>query len=81
MGRMKILSGHGVVSIFVGFGFSVVSQKGSHIKLARVLPSGERQVLTLPLHSELDRGTLRALFRQASYYIPEDALIPHFFHD
>lgn len=81
MGKMKILSGHAVVSVLIGFGFSVVSQKGSHVKLARVLSGGERQVLTLPLHDELDRGTMKALFRQASRYIPEDALIPHFFHE
>ena len=30
-------------------------------------------------HAELDTGTIRAIFRQASAYIPEDELKLHFF--
>ena len=30
------------------------SQRGSHVKLARKGPGGERQVLTVPMHRELD---------------------------
>ena len=81
MGKMKILSGREVVAILVGFGFSVASQKGSHIKLVRIMHVHDRQVLTLPLHDELDKGTLKALFRQASRYISEESLKKHFFHD
>ena len=29
---------------------------------------------TIPRHKELDAGTVRAIFRQASRYIPEDQL-------
>jgi len=36
------------------FGFEVVSQRASHIKLRRVGPRGERESLTVPHHSELD---------------------------
>ena len=32
-------------------------------------------------HSELDSGTIRAIFRQASRYIPEDELRKLFFTD
>jgi hypothetical protein len=35
--------------------------------------------LTIPLHAELDSGTLRAIFRQASRFISESELRPHFY--
>jgi len=79
--RLKRLSGREVISILGSFGFIVVSQKGSHLKLVRVLASGERQVLTVPNHSELDTGTCRAILRQASRYLPVTDLHPHFYTD
>jgi predicted RNA binding protein YcfA (HicA-like mRNA interferase family) len=45
--------------------------RGSHAKLRRVTAEGERQTLTLPMHKQLDPGTLRAIYRQASRFIPE----------
>jgi len=68
-----------VVKIFSGFGFSAVSQKGSHIKLKRVLPNNMKQILTVPNHKDLDIGTVRAIYRQALRYIPESELYPHFY--
>ncbi|RKY57587.1 MAG: type II toxin-antitoxin system HicA family toxin [Candidatus Latescibacterota bacterium] len=79
MPKLKILSGREVVGIFSHFGFEVVSQRGSHVKLRRTLPDGTKQSLTIPLHEELDRGTLRAIFRQALRYIPEEELRPYFY--
>lgn len=79
MGGLKVLSGTEVVSILSAFGFSMASQKGSHVKLVRTLPGGERQSLTIPLHDELDRGTLKAIIRQASRFIPEESLHEHFY--
>ncbi len=77
MPRLRRLSGDDVVSVFVTFGFRVISQRGSHVKLVREAPSG-RQVLTVPAHPELDTGTLRAIVRQASRFIAPDELYPHF---
>jgi len=37
-----------------------------------------KQTITVPLHEELDTGTLRAILRQASVYIPETELMQHF---
>ena len=79
MSKLKTLSGGEVIRILSRFGFGVVSQKGSHVKLRRVLSDGTKQTLTIPLHEELDRGTLRAIFRQALRYIPEEELRPHFY--
>jgi predicted RNA binding protein YcfA (HicA-like mRNA interferase family) len=79
MSKLRTLSGRDVVKILGRFGFGVVSQRGSHLKLMRVLPDGTRQILTIPIHVELDRGTLRAILRQASKYVPEEELRPHFY--
>ena len=77
--KLERLSGKDVISIFAHFGFVIHSQKGSHAKLRRVLQSGERQTLTIPIHEELDAGTVRAIMKQANRYITQDLLQPHFY--
>jgi predicted RNA binding protein YcfA (HicA-like mRNA interferase family) len=59
------------------FGFERVSQRGSHVKVQRATPAG-RQSLTVPLHNELDRGTLHAVYRQALRFVAEAELRVHF---
>ena len=77
--KLRTLSGEEVVKILQKFGFQVERQRGSHVKMSRLSPSGEKQVLTIPRHKELDKGTLRAIFRQACRYIPEDQLASYFY--
>ena len=79
MPKLRSLSGEDVLKIFSQFGFNIASQKGSHAKLRKILPEGTKQILTIPLHKELDRGTLRAIFRQVLRYIPEEEIKPHFY--
>jgi predicted RNA binding protein YcfA (HicA-like mRNA interferase family) len=79
MTRLKALSGRDVIRALTNFGFATVSIRGSHGKLRRILKSGEPQTLTVPVHKELAPGTLRAIFRQATRYIPEEDLRPWFF--
>ena len=54
----KTFSGKEVIKILSReFGFSFISQKGSHVKLRKKL--GNRVITTIvPLHKELVRGTL-----------------------
>jgi len=78
MPKLRRLAGRDILTILYGFGFQQVSQRGSHVKLVREV-DGTRQVLTIPLHTELDSGTLRAIFRQASRFISEEELRPHFY--
>lgn len=78
MPKLRRLSGKEVVTILGRFGFTVVSQRGSHIKLKRNVAGGT-QTLTVPAHAELDPGTLRAIIRQAARFIPEQDLRPHFY--
>ena len=78
MPKLKRLSGLDIVKILQNFGFATAGQKGSHIKLRRILKDGS-QTLTIPRHKELDKGTLQAIYRQASRYVDEDKLQPHFY--
>lgn len=81
MPRLKRLTSREVLRILGGFGFEVISMRGSHAKLVRVLESGERQVLTVPVHPQLVVGTVRAIYRQAARFIASDELRPKFFSD
>ena len=79
MPRLKRLTSREIVTILGGHGFKVVSIRGSHAKLVRISESGERQVLTVPMHSKMAIGTVRAILRQASRFVPVDELRANFF--
>jgi predicted RNA binding protein YcfA (HicA-like mRNA interferase family) len=81
MPKLRRLSGAEIVAILGRFGFTVYSQRGSHVKLRRILTDGTTQTLTVPSHPELDTGTCRAILRQASRFVPEEDLRPHFYSD
>lgn len=81
MPRLKTLSGKDVVKIFESFNFSVVGQKGSHIKLRRTVNNDFNQTLTIPNHEELDKGTIKAIYNQALRYITEKELKEHFYYE
>ena len=77
--RLRRLSSREVCRALGLFGFEVVATRGSHAKLRRTTPDGLRQTMTVPLHKELASGTLRAIFRQACRFVPEEELRPLFF--
>ena len=79
MPKLRRLSGDEVIRLLGQFGFQVHAQRGSHVKLLRVAPTGDRQTLSIPRHRELDSGTLRAIMRQASRFISEERLSPYFY--
>jgi predicted RNA binding protein YcfA (HicA-like mRNA interferase family) len=81
MPKLKILSGRDVIKIFESFGFSIDGQKGSHVKLKRITKDDIKQTLTIPNHQELDKGTLRAIYNQASRYILESDLRKYFYSE
>ena len=78
MPTLKKLSGKDIVKILNDFGFEVVSQRGSHIKLKRII-DGRKQILTIPDHKELDTGTTKAIFRQTSNYVDTETLRSYFY--
>lgn len=44
-------------------GFQPVRQKGSHVIMVKEIPDGKRSTV-VPLHKEVDRGTLLEIMRQ-----------------
>lgn len=80
MPKLRSLSGQDLLRILSKYGFEKFSQRGSHVKLRRDI-AGARQILTIVLHREIDKGTLHAIFRQASRYIAETELASHFYAD
>lgn len=78
-GGLKVLSGRQVVDILAEFGFVVIGGT-KHLKL-RCHESDGDAILIIPNHDEIAKGTLRAIFVQASRYVPQAELHPRFYND
>jgi predicted RNA binding protein YcfA (HicA-like mRNA interferase family) len=59
--RLPLLSGRKVIKAFGKAGYRVVRQRGSHV----ILHKAGVGMLCVPLHAQLDRGTLKAILREA----------------
>lgn len=79
MPKLRTLSGEEVIKTLEGFGFFIANRKGSHVKLKRITENNMKQTLTIPVHAELDKGTLKAIYSQATRYISDDDLRNHFY--
>lgn len=66
MSKLPKISGKECVKVLSKNGFYFKRQQGSHIILRRDNPFTQ---LVVPNHKELDRGTLRAIIRQADLSI------------
>ena len=62
MSKLPVVSGQKLVRVLERLGFTLDRQRGSHMILFRAEPP---TTVTVPDHRELDRGTLRAILRQA----------------
>ena len=79
MPKFKVLSGKEIVNIFTKhFHFAIKSQRGSHIKLLRYV-GNKKQILIIPFHKELDRGTLRSIYKKTLEYLDNKEIDPFFF--
>ncbi len=62
MPKLPVISGQKLIKILTKhFGFRVLRQSGSHVTL-----TNDVSFITVPLHPELDRGTLRAILGDAA---------------
>ena len=68
--QLPVISGRDAVKALGKAGFETVKGrgKGSHIVMAKTDHPG---IITIPDHRELDRGTLRAIIRQAGLSVDE----------
>lgn len=64
MVKLPRLSGHELIKILVQFGFKKSRQKGSHVILIKKTEQGKIGCV-VPLHDELETGTLLGILRQA----------------
>ncbi|MDO8728840.1 MAG: type II toxin-antitoxin system HicA family toxin [bacterium] len=76
--KLRDLSGDEIISIFQKLGFKVSYSKGSHFKLARMV-GAEKQVLVVPRHSSVAKGTIKSIYRKATPYLGEEKLKPLFY--
>ena len=59
MPKLPQVSGKDVIKALRKHGFSVISQKGSHIKLKKILDSGFSYTVIVPNHKVIKKGTLK----------------------
>ena len=64
MPKLPVLSGHKVIKALNKDGWAQKRTKGSHVILAKII-DGQKTALVVPLHKEIDRGTLIEIIRQA----------------
>lgn len=58
MSNIPQVSGQELIKALNKIGFAKVRQKGSHIRLVRVTQSGIKQLVTVPDHKIIRKGTL-----------------------
>ncbi|MBI1388447.1 MAG: addiction module toxin, HicA family [bacterium] len=68
MGRLGNISGKSAVKAFEKNGWVVRGQVGSHVIMTK---EGNHANLSIPQHSELSIGTIRALIRNAGLSVEE----------
>ncbi|MDH5668893.1 MAG: type II toxin-antitoxin system HicA family toxin [Nitrospira sp.] len=69
MSKLPVVSGQEVVRALKKIGYLVDHQTGSHLILRQSNPPHRR--LTVPHHTELAKGTLRSIIRQAGLTVEE----------
>lgn len=60
--RQPVVSGAALIRALERDGWTVVRQRGSHVRLKK---AGRRVALVVPLHKEIRKGTLAGVLRDA----------------
>ena len=68
MAKLPLLSGARAVKAFTRAGWTIARQTGSHLIKVR---QGSMVTLSVSMHSEIDRGTLRKLISLAGLSVEE----------
>ena len=67
MPRLPVVSGDDCIRALGKIGYSIARIKGDHVRLR--CPG--RKPVTVPLHKELDPGTLKSILREAEVTVDE----------
>jgi len=70
MRKLPVVSGRKIIKALEKKNFSVVSQKGSHVRLKKI-GAGRVFIVIVPMHAELAKGTLKSILRQANITLDE----------
>ena len=70
MPKLRLLNSKEIVKFLEKQGFVIDRQRGSHMVFVRTI-SFSKQVLTVPNHANLDKGTLKAIYKQINRFVPE----------
>jgi len=68
--KLPVVSGEDLIRVLRKFGYEIVRQKGSHVRL-RNESQPTRLPVTVTLHEEIARGTLRSILGDASITVEE----------
>ena len=68
MNKLPVISGRECIAALVKVGFYIKRRESSHVILRRDDPFAQ---VVVPDHKEIDRGTLRAIIRQAGLSVAE----------
>ena len=68
MPRLPVLSGREAAAMLHRAGWTAVRHQGSHLIFEK---EGREETLSVPLHAELRRGTLRTLIRRSGMSVDE----------
>ena len=69
MSKLPVISGRECIKALEKIGFYFKRQEGSHVVMRRDDPFSQ---VVVPDHKELDRGTLRAIIKQAGLSVPDN---------
>ncbi len=76
MPKLPVISGNHLIKMLSKLGYKIIRQRGSHVSLRKTTEAGEHNI-TVPLHSEIAKGTLSDILSKISIWnnIPKDKLI------
>lgn len=67
MTKLPVVSSKQLIKVLYKLGYSVVKQRGSHIKLKKDTTAGTHSI-TVPEHQEIAKGTLNDILNKVSVW-------------
>jgi len=74
--KLPVISGSRLIKVLQQFGYEIVRQKGSHVRMVKNAPSGKHKI-TIPNHNPMAKGTLSDILTKVATWCqtPKDELI------
>jgi len=74
--KLPVISGARLIKFLQQFGYEIIRQKGSHVRLVKDAPSGKHKI-TIPNYNPVAKGTLSDILTRIAIWcqVPKDELI------